>query len=537
MLNVCLLTVFSHAGGLLSRAAEDLNDEEMLLLIRDQDCVSIEVRYHRTCFRNYTRKLSLPKKNLDMDSTNDSCYEVVFKSFCTSVIEDKVIRNGDIMRVSKLTSLLLAMLNEAKYDSTQGHIKNCYLKRKLKLVYPQLQFVRPSKKNLSELVFAEGVESILASTLESDSETDDDETCDEENSGISFIKEKNSPVDIEMETTRMSYLSALNIGHAISDVRGFEQYWPPTTVHYENSSWEAAIPVALYNTLAWMTGASDEICHDRFVSMSAENHQKLVSIVQDIIYFASKGRTQTPKHLSLGLTIRHWSGSSRLIELLSGFGHCVSHSVVLQYDTALAELQLNSSDIVPVGYTTQVPSIVIWDNNDFMEETSSGAGTTHNTNGILVQRTQSRDPYSSYAVSSLKKTKKRSIDAPSTDIERYYGKKRCGPNASNPTNVYEIEAICRPYQLLDLAFCFMKLSRVDYDLLPGWTGFNTLLQSSNVPPVSKIGYLPVIDASPTDLSTVYTILLRSVDIADRLQLESITVVFDQAIYAKAQQIR
>jgi len=91
--------------------------------------------------------------------------------------------------------------------------------------------------------------------------------------------------------------------------------------------------------------------------------------------------------------------------------------------------------------------------------------------------------------------------------------------------------------MFDLAFCLMKLSGVDNDLLPGWTGFNASLQSSNIPPVSKIGYLPVIDASPTDLSTVYTILLRSIDMADRLGLESITVVFDQAIYAKAQQIR
>jgi len=146
----------------------------------------------------------------------------------------------------------------------------------------------------------------------------------------------------------------------------------------------------------------------------------------------SKGRIQTPKYLSLGLTIKHWSGSSRLIELLNGFGHCVSHSVVLEYDIALAELQLNSSDIVPVGYITRVPTTVIWDyNNDFMEETFSGAGTTHNTNGVLVQRVQSGDTSYSDSVSSVKKTKKRSIEASSTELENYYGKKSCGPNSSN----------------------------------------------------------------------------------------------------------
>ena len=32
------------------------------------------------------------------------------------------------------------------------------------------------------------------------------------------------------------------------------------------------------------------------------------------------------------------------------------------------------------------PTILIWDNIDFTEETLSGHGTSHHTNGILVQR-------------------------------------------------------------------------------------------------------------------------------------------------------
>jgi len=74
-------------------------------------------------------------------SKNDPCYELVFKRFCTAVVEDKVIRNGDIMRVSKMTSLFINMLNDAEYDFSGGQIKNCHLKRKLKLAYPQLQFL------------------------------------------------------------------------------------------------------------------------------------------------------------------------------------------------------------------------------------------------------------------------------------------------------------------------------------------------------------------------------------------------------------
>ena len=40
----------------------------------------------------------------------------------------------------------------------------------------------------------------------------------------------------------------------------------------------------------------------------------------------------------------------------------------------------------PNGFCPQVFSVAVWDNNiDLDEETVSGSGTTHHTNGILVQ--------------------------------------------------------------------------------------------------------------------------------------------------------
>jgi hypothetical protein len=72
--------------------------------------------------------------------------------------------------------------------------------------------------------------------------------------------------------------------------------------------------------------------------------------------------------------------------------------------------------------------------------------------------------------------------------------------------------------------------------LPGWTGFNTQVHKEKRR-VSNIGYLPVIDAPVTDMATVNEILRHSVSICQRLQLPEIVLVFDEAIYAKAQMIR
>lgn len=92
---------------------------------------------------------------------------------------------------------------------------------------------------------------------------------------------------------------------------------------------------------------------------------------------------------------------------------------------------------------------------------------------------------------------------------------------------------------MDSAYCFSKISGSDGKPLPNWTGYNTLLNSEchHLPPITTLGYLPVIDTSPTSMDTVHTILKQSIDIADELELDSIALVMDQAIYAKAQQIR
>ena len=93
-------------------------------------------------------------------------------------------------------------------------------------------------------------------------------------------------------------------------------------------------------------------------------------------------------------------------------------------------------------------------------------------------------------------------------------------------------------QLLDLTYVLLKMiPSDDLPVLPGWTGFNTLLHKDNIPNISRVGYLPVIDTSLTEYSTINTILKRSTEIADKLQLQHATLVFDEAVYAKIQHVR
>lgn len=93
----------------------------------------------------------------------------------------------------------------------------------------------------------------------------------------------------------------------------------------------------------------------------------------------------------------------------------------------------------------------------------------------------------------------------------------------------------------DTAWCLLR-SRNDTEdrantqqLVPGWSGFNAVI-STDIPSLSTVGYCPVIEASPTELSTVYTLLKRSVEMGQQLGQEEVIIVMDLAMYAKAQEI-
>ena len=75
----------------------------------------------------------------------------------------------------------------------------------------------------------------------------------------------------------------------------------------------------------------------------------------------------------------------------------------------------------------------------------------------------------------------------------------------------------------------------DRQSIPSWMASNAFLSEQNLP-VATTCYLPFIRAPPANLTTIYTILLRLVQIAEKLDQSHILVTADCAIYSKAQHI-
>ena len=75
---------------------------------------------------------------------------------------------------------------------------------------------------------------------------------------------------------------------------------------------EKVIPESLY-LLLHLLGSSDQ---DNVSNNDSDQQLKTLSIAQNIVYFSSKGRVTTPKHLGIGVIVHQATHSKDLVQLL-----------------------------------------------------------------------------------------------------------------------------------------------------------------------------------------------------------------------------
>jgi hypothetical protein len=242
--------------------------------------------------------------------------------------------------------------------------------------------------------------------------------------------------------------------------------------------------------------------------------------------------------------------------MLNRMGHSSSYDDVEAIDTSLAHEILARSEVhgvvVPSNISPGVFVQVAGDNNDINEETLDGKSTTHATTLVLYQKGQfgpaaQRTLYADHSV------RRRSLEA----IETYkamrefsaYGKR---PDVNSYLKSINDEWFCCTGPLhssvfqLDLAWTLVRLLptrlfEVDLSIssgqqiVPGWSGFNAIV-SLCVPTSTNVGYCPMINGSPTEFNTVYTVMDTVKAMMANLGQKDSVITFDLAIYVKAKEI-
>lgn len=131
-------------------------DTSILVHIQDKDCVSLEVRYHKSCYRQYTRFLTKSTATVTgtSEEQNEPTFDASYKIFCERIIRHRIIVNQEVLTMMQLRRNFLNLVKKHE-DLDASNYRQDKLKRRLIHDFPQLVFHSPNSRNISELVFVE----------------------------------------------------------------------------------------------------------------------------------------------------------------------------------------------------------------------------------------------------------------------------------------------------------------------------------------------------------------------------------------------
>ena len=266
-------------AGLLYDTAVSKEDEDILLQIRDKDCVAIEVKYYKQCYSRYTKHFANTSAKIVEDETTNEVMMNPFDKFCEEIITTRIINGEEIFTLKKLNELYI---NKFTKENTSINItSSSRLKEKLRQKFKSQLIFHPSKaKNKSDLVYADYITPgvVIESAVVPDdiSSTMDDSSQDEgpHTNNFSFKRSCNL-----IENRELYYL-AIYLNKLFMTVNT-NISWPPDSndLTYENAC--EVLPTELLSFLKVMLGFSKEMQLTEHVQVLEAEEKKVVSIAQD----------------------------------------------------------------------------------------------------------------------------------------------------------------------------------------------------------------------------------------------------------------
>ncbi len=368
----------------IKEAIEARDDERNRLDTHGKDLIAIELSYHRSCYMSYTstkvverlQRLKQSKASTSSSSEKETdsyakCFEVLSEEIKHDIINRNLVKSMSSLR-DQYISLLETEGVQAQDYATR------YLKRRITNHFgTSVNFVQPHPTQ-SEYIYngALDVKYVLERLIKhTETAAAEDDVLD-----VSDVQ------DIaEVEKTDV-YHCGLLLHNTIKEI---EQTipWPPSPEDICEE--KINIPEPLYNLLAYAIIGTSKPVPDGKVPVNSDVERQINSLGQDLIHVVRKGHIRTVKNIGLGVAIRNITGSKEAANLLNRYGHCYSYSKIQDYEKALVKkLHGENSNSLTIPMTIQSGAFCtfVWDNNDLCEETLTGHGTTHVTNGIIIQR-------------------------------------------------------------------------------------------------------------------------------------------------------
>ena len=313
--------------------------------------------------------------------------------------------------------------------------------------------------------------------------------------------------------------------------------WPPTAAQLVSK--ENKPPPILINFLSHL------LCGKPFKDISSKMEKTVDCCVQDICYAMNQGECKMPKHVLLGITLRHMTGSAELITLLNHFGHCQPYSQV-ELETAICN-QINTQEfLLPATISSMMNNVILhfsWDNFDLSEETPSGAGTTHVAHGFVLQEkacSTDRDlGREQLPQQPGKRNKDRSIHYEDKHLPPCFIRSKIEPNIRAEHVSVRTPVSFHESKESDFAWTMARLYKSDEQSVPGRAGWLSLTGKSEYVGAcaqSTVDYMVPIHRPITDNATVQQILRLSQQATKDVDQEVTIITFDLAVVMKAYSI-
>ena len=472
--------------------------------------------FHRTCYKAYTRRdtrVSSSQHRAELNeyvADHSEPWQELFDYIQTDIIE-----KGRIETLSGLMHQFREKMREKGYgairESTRTHFR-----RTLERQFPAAIQIFPND---------DGKLVVISSSLT-----------------IEQVVKRNIALQNEVDDLKSKLKETALIDNAAAVIRSeiqsthYENPWPYYPSDVDENSFQMPHHLERF-LLASLIG--DGKCEDP----SQRSTILVKSFAQDFVYAITNGKHKPPKHLLLPYTIKALTGNVELIGIMNRLGHAISYSQLQENDTALClhklEITSEKGGQIPLPSTLRpfTFTVLAFDNIDRLEETLSGKGTSHRVNGIAVQRKSLSEAATPKAI-RMPKMKQRSITPNKETLEVYVAGERVGPQGikTDTSKLKHAETAAEISRQKNLIWIITRENHKDAQSVPSWTGFNIKTRDAKRIQQDTLSYLPTIDAPATELSTVLEVLRRAECCRQELHLESIVVVMDQALFAKAAEI-
>lgn len=479
-----------------------------------------DIKYHKTCLYQYNTQLKRDLKDNITINGDEATSEIdvninkkVFEEL-NQHIREKVIENRETWALSGINNLYNRLFVEEKSkcsQTTSTVMKSHHLLEKIlkvnddisKTLYRNRVYLHPSNMNTDEL-------------LQKGFEVEDNVTAKIRAVGTAIRKEI-----FEMDVKKLPKRN-ISVKHIIDG--------------------ECKVPEKLYALIESIIGSPRSRDNQNSMKKSIK-HTKIQAICDSIILTATSGECKPASSLQLALAIKSLTGSKQVIQILNRMGFSPSYLVTEELETELAYACAKENQILPYNFRNNVITNVAFDNFDRYVETSNGKDTLHDTVGIAVQNHIQTNDEDSLSIDLL------NIDSDDTSntMERRRRQYLSSFDSTIPsyTRQNQLSMLLRQCEitapnswgraansnLLWIINCALKLSEAEKWYV--WHSQRIHDQSEQ----QSVGYLPVINQSPTNDAVVLKTMNMALEVANQCNQEYIIVTYDLAIAMKANIIK